>query len=155
MKDKEFDVVLASDVLEHIPPDLRATVVSESLRVARKLAIFGFPCGPLAWQADKSLFNTYVDAGKQPPGWLAEHMESPFPDTELLPAIEGWDVQWIGNESIRFHSWLMRKEMSYRFVLISSFLMRLLPSILEVLLRKADRPPFYRQLAVFTRRETP
>ena len=155
MKDKEFDVVLASDVLEHIPPDLRATVVSESLRVARKLAIFGFPCGPLAWQADKSLFNTYVDAGKQPPGWLAEHMEAPFPDTELLPQMDGWDVQWIGNESIRFHSWLMRKEMSYRFVLVSSFLMRLLPSILEVLLRRADRPPFYRQLAVFSRRETP
>ena len=36
MKDKEFDVVLASDMLEHVPPDLRETVIGECLRVAQK-----------------------------------------------------------------------------------------------------------------------
>src|SRR5271155_5182490 len=41
--DNSFDAVVASDVLEHIPPELRATVISEALRVARKLVIFGFP----------------------------------------------------------------------------------------------------------------
>src|ERR1700677_2167499 len=33
MKDNEFDVVLASDMLEHVPPDLRMTVIGESIRV--------------------------------------------------------------------------------------------------------------------------
>src|SRR5579871_5428492 len=49
MEDNEFDVVVASDVLEHVPPHLRETVISEALRVARKLVVFGFPCGRLAW----------------------------------------------------------------------------------------------------------
>src|ERR1700722_19334912 len=49
VKNNEFDVVLSSDVLEHIPPDQRQAVIDETLRVARKLVIFGFPCGEPAW----------------------------------------------------------------------------------------------------------
>ncbi|WP_158793432.1 class I SAM-dependent methyltransferase [Granulicella sp. L60] len=45
--DKSFDVVLASDMLEHVPPTLRRQVIGEALRVARRLVIFGFPCGRL------------------------------------------------------------------------------------------------------------
>ena len=116
MKDKEFDVVLASDMLEHVPPDLRKTVIGECLRVARKLVIFGFPCGQLAWESDRALFNTYLNAGLPAPGWLAEHMEAPFPDTDCVPGLEGWEIQRIGNESIRFHSWMMAREMSGKFV---------------------------------------
>ena len=52
--DLSFDVVLASDVLEHIPPSLREQVIRESLRVARRLVIFGFPSGKAAHAADES-----------------------------------------------------------------------------------------------------
>lgn len=153
MKDKEFDVVVASDMLEHVPPDQRATVIAECLRVARKLVIFGFPCGPLAWQADQALFNSYVEAKSPPPGWLAEHMEAPFPDLESIPEVDGWEKQRIGNESIPFHSWMMRKEKSMRFIRASQLAMRRAPSLLEPLLRMADRSPFYRQIFVFSRRD--
>lgn len=153
MKDKEFDVVLASDVLEHIPPDLRAKVVQESLRVARKLVIFAFPSGPLAWKSDQSLLNVYVEAGKTPPVWLAEHMEAPFPEIDLFTQIEGWKIETVGNESIRFHFWLMRKEMSYRFVRACQIAMQAAPWLLAPLLRRADRQPFYRQIVVLSRRE--
>ena len=40
-----FAAVVASDVLEHVPPQHRLTVVKEALRVTRKVAIFGFPAG--------------------------------------------------------------------------------------------------------------
>jgi Methyltransferase domain len=153
MKDKEFDVVVASDMLEHVPPDLRATVIGECLRVARKLVIFGFPCGPLAWQADQALFKSYVDAQSTPPEWLAEHMEAPFPDTDSIPEVDGWKTQRIGNESIRFHSWMMEKEKSIRFIHASQLAMRFAPSLVEAFLRKADRSPFYRQIFVFSRRD--
>jgi len=152
MRDKQFDVVVASDVLEHVPPEFRQAVVAESLRVARKLVIFGFPCGQLAWQSDQALFNAYLNAKRSPPPWLAEHMDSPFPGPEIIQQADGWDVQQTGNENIRFHSWLMAKEMtSGRFVRASSIAMRRAPLLLEAMLRKADRSPFYRQIFVLSR----
>lgn len=152
MKDKEFDVVVASDMLEHVPPGLRDTVIGECLRVARKLVIFGFPCGPLAWESDRALLNVYLNAKLTPPEWLAEHMEAPFPDTGSIRAVDGWEIERIGNESIRFHSWMMQREMSSRFVRASWYALRFTPLLVEALLRKADRSPFYRQIFVFSRR---
>jgi hypothetical protein len=153
MKDKEFDVVLASDMLEHVPPELRETVIGECLRVARKLVIFGFPCGPLAWESDRALFNTYIDAKLPPPEWLSEHMEAPFPDVGSVPHVAGWEMQHLGNESIRFHSWMMAREMSARFIRASQLAMRFAPTLLESLLRLSDRSPFYRQIFVFARHD--
>jgi hypothetical protein len=151
MRDRQFDVVVASDVLEHVPPDLRRTVIAEALRVARKLVIFGFPSGQLAWESDRALYNSYVNAKREPPGWLAEHMDAPFPDTQLFEAVDGWNIAWTGNENLRFHAWLMQQEMSYRFVRVSMAAMRAAPSVLEFLLHKADRPPCYRQIVTLFR----
>jgi hypothetical protein len=151
LKDRQFDVVLASDVLEHIPVDLRPAVIQEAMRVARRLVIFGFPSGPLAWQLDRELYGCYVSANRQPPDWLAEHMDAPFPEPQLFAAAEGWKMDWIGNESLRFHAWMMRREMSYRFVRASTAVMRTMPSLLEFLLRKADQPPCYRQIVTLSR----
>ncbi len=151
---KEFDVVLASDVLEHIPPALRKTVIAECLRVARKLVIFGFPCGEQAWESDRALLETYIKANSSPPGWLTEHMEASFPEPELLQQVDGWQVEQVANESISFHAWLMRREMSRNFVRVSSRLMRWFPGLLEFLLKKADREPSYRQIFALRRRES-
>jgi hypothetical protein len=151
MKDHEFDVVVASDVLEHVPPILRENVIRESLRVARKLVIFGFPCGQLAWESDKSLFDTYVRQGRSAPEWLVEHMETTFPGPEVLQDRNGWHTRQIGNESLRFHSWMMRREMSGEFVRASSIAMRTVPFLVEALLGMADHPPFYRQIFVLAR----
>jgi SAM-dependent methyltransferase len=146
--DNDFDVVLASDVLEHVPPDLRKTVIAESLRVARKFAIFGFPCGKFAWEADQALLEVYLKAKVSPPEWLTEHMDAKFPEIDFLKERNGWSIQHQGNENITFHSWLMRMEMSRAFITISSMCMRIAPRLVEALLRKADRPPFYRQIFV-------
>jgi predicted SAM-dependent methyltransferase len=151
--DNEFDVAVASDVLEHIPPDLRKRVIGECLRVARALVIFGFPCGQVAWESDRSLLAAYIQSKMTPPSWLTEHMEAPFPEPELFEEVDDWEIQRIGNESIGFHTWMMRREMSPMFVRLSSVGMRIVPSLLEVLLRKADRNPYYRQIVALRKRE--
>lgn len=151
--DNEFDVAVASDVLEHIPPHLRKTVIGECLRVARKLVIFGFPCGHVAWESDRSLLATYVQSKMKPPNWLTEHMDAPFPEPELFDVVDGWEVKRLGNESIGFHTWMMRREMSPSFVVLSSIAMRIVPFLLEVLLHKADRDPYYRQIFALHKRE--
>lgn len=145
-KDKSFDVVVASDVLEHIPPDLRETVINEAIRVAKQLVIFGFPAGQLAWESDRALLAAYIQKNRTPPEWLTEHMQAPFPDRDAIRDIHGWDIQRFGNESIQYHSWMMRQEMSSMFVRLSRLLMRAAPFAVEYLLRKADHDPCYRQI---------
>jgi hypothetical protein len=154
LPDQSFDVVLASDVLEHIPPDLREKVIHEAMRVARKLVIFGFPCGAPAHDSDRALKQTYLSRNLQVPAWLEEHMEAAFPEPSLFADLPGWQVVQFGNESIRFHTWMMHMEMNKMFLRIASRLVRYAPWLLEPFLRQADAAPFYRQIFVLSRRAT-
>jgi len=149
--DKSFDAVVASDVLEHIPPDLRATVIQEALRVARHLAIFCFPCGTIAHDADRALRELYLRKRIHVPSWLEEHMLASFPDDTPFDNLPGWSVAQTGNENIRFHSWMMRQELRSPFVYASTILLRLAPRLIEALLRFADTAPYYRQIFVLSR----
>jgi hypothetical protein len=148
--DKSFDVVLASDVLEHIPPELRERVIREALRVARRLVIFGFPCGVAAHDADKALKQFYLSNQMEVPMWLEEHMEADFPELSLFRDLPGWKVVQFGNESIRFHTWMMQQETRRLFARITGKLVRVAPPLVEPFLRMADGSPYYRQIFVLT-----
>jgi len=84
--------------------------------VARRLVIFGFPCGAAAHQADEVLRQTYLSRKMQVPVWLEEHMSAGFPSTSLFEGLAAWQVTQFSNESLRFHSWMMRLEMNRLFV---------------------------------------
>lgn len=153
--DGSFDAVVSSDVLEHVPPPKRPHVVSEVLRVARRVAIFGFPCGSAAFDVDRELYLDYRRRGMTPPGWLQEHLLHPFPDGDLfgdLPA--GWKAKVMPNESLNFHKWLMRAEMSRSSDLFFRLALLVVPSIIEHLLIRADREPSYRMIFVLRRSES-
>ena len=150
LTDKSFDVVLASDMLEHIPPALRSQVIGEALRVARKLVIFGFPCGVAAHEADEALKQWYLGERKKVPVWLEEHMEAEFPDPSLFDDLPGWKVVQFGNESVRFHIWLIQQEAHGNFVRITGGLAKWLPWLMEPLVRRADAEPYYRQIFVLS-----
>ncbi len=72
--DGSFPGVVASDVLEHVPPEYRHAVVNESLRVAQKFAVFGFPSGPTAYESDRNLCEYLKEHGIPFFDWLKEHM---------------------------------------------------------------------------------
>jgi hypothetical protein len=143
LADKSYDVVLASDVLEHIPPDLRS-------KVASKLVIFAFPCGPLAHRSDTELKEYYLRKNVPVPEWLEEHMLAIFPESDLFQNLPGWTVTEFGNEKIGFHTWMMHWEFHLNFIRASRILMRYFPSLLEGLLRSADSEPYYRKIIVMT-----
>jgi hypothetical protein len=152
--DKSFDAVVLSDVLEHVPGDLRLCVVREGLRVMRRVAIFGFPSGSEALEYDLKLAEEYTRRGRERPEWLEEHMQyQPFPTKELFGALPNeWDVSGFDNENVVFHNWVMRSEMRRLGLYSFGFLLAFLPCLTEYLLQYADRPPCYRKIMVVRRR---
>jgi hypothetical protein len=147
-----FEAVVASDMLEHVTPHRREAVIWEALRVSRKLAVFGFPCGPQARRVDEKLLEDYKRVDREPPDWLVEHMENPFPVENLFDRLPGgWTARRIGNENVRFHYWMHRKEMRKRWRCLFGLLLNLFPGAVELALRLADREPYYRLIFVVGR----
>jgi hypothetical protein len=154
--DQSFDVVVASDVMEHVPPEGRGALIREVLRVARRVAVFGYPCGEAAFAADKKLGEKYRSRGARFPIWLEEHMRYPFPDEELFREIpEGWQAKVIPNETIEFHYWMMVREMRRPFAWLFRLAVIAAPRLVESLLRRADREPSYRKIFVLTHQRQP
>jgi hypothetical protein len=151
--DRSFDGVVVSDVLEHIPPEQRMIVIREALRVTRKIAIFGFPCGGKALEYDIKLAQVYDRSRQDRPVWLQEHLRyQPFPTAELFEELQyDWRVNSFDNENVVFHNWVMQKEMQPRGIRLFRVLLAALPRVMESLLRRADREPYYRKIVVVQR----
>lgn len=151
--DSSFDAVVASDVLEHVPPALRRQVINEALRVTRKLAVFAFPSGGDAHAADERFLDFHRKHSIPPPPWLQEHMQYPFPEKDLFQGfVGGWTVKSYGNEHLRFHDWVNHGEVSRYWGAVFRACLRFAPRLLEAALRLTDRAPFYRMIVVVTRR---
>lgn len=148
-----FDAVVASDVLEHVPPEGRQTLIREALRVARKVVVIGFPCGQRAYALDQRLWAHYREIKRPVPPWLDEHMAFPFPDESVFKDLDaGWVARSIGNDNLRFHDWLIRRQLSARWSRLFGVIEGIFPGLLEQVLRLADRKPCYRRIFALTRR---
>lgn len=149
---QSFDAVVVSDVIEHIPPDLRATVISEALRVSRAVAVIGFPCGSRALDTDVKLRESYLKRKMVPPVWLDEHVKYPFPEENLFSSVPpGWKARIIPNESLNFHYAMMRMEMYRPLNYLFRAGLRVIPKIMEWFLQRVDVEPSYRKIFVLCR----
>ncbi|MCA1648269.1 MAG: class I SAM-dependent methyltransferase, partial [Chloroflexi bacterium] len=68
--DRAFDVVVAVDLLEHLPPCDRGQAVAEICRVASACAVIACPAGGEALDADRRLARRLRARGQAVPGWL-------------------------------------------------------------------------------------
>ncbi len=103
--DRSFDAVVALDLMEHVPGELRAKALDELGRVAANVTIVGCPCGPAALESDRRLAARYERLRGQAPGWLTEHLENGFPTAAELAAglSPHGDVTCFDNESVGAH----------------------------------------------------
>jgi methyltransferase family protein len=166
-EDASFDLAVAVDLLEHVPPADRATAVSEICRVSRRRAVIACPAGAEALAADARLADRFRAAGRTIPPWLEEHIEHGFPEVaELVAAAQSFGmVSVIGNESIRAHERLVWAENQ----IVPAVATRLACRPLEAMLtssserlragatqalrtvRGGDQPPTYRAIVVVSR----
>lgn len=79
--DRSFEVVLAMDVLEHVPPAARASWIEEAYRVADGLLVVANPFAtPGVEEADRFLFEFIRSRYGYEHGFLAEHLAHGHPD---------------------------------------------------------------------------
>lgn len=150
--DGAFDAVVVSDVMEHVPPIQRKQVVAEVLRVARRVVVFGYPCGRAAFELDRELYHDYKHRNLPPPVWLEEHMLHPFPEEDLLARpLAGWKSRVFPNETLQFHQWMMRREMFRWWDRSFRLALKGMPGLVERALQRVNREPSYRKIFVLTR----
>jgi len=108
-----FEAVVASDVIEHLEPQVRIAAMRELLRVTRCVCVVGFPRGKWASFAEKALVSWYRMLGAAPPPWLEEHLRIGLPSLreqgEMFGAAGG-AVRVEGNENVLCHLVLMVAE---------------------------------------------
>lgn len=78
--DAAFDVVVAADVLEHVPVEERGFFLRELLRVARRRVVFSFP-QPAAAPHEALVLSLLPNHR-----WLQEHRDCGLPDPALVDA---------------------------------------------------------------------
>lgn len=86
--DNAYDIVVAGDVFEHIPIELRCDFIKEINRVAKYFAIVSFPYKTYEHEMAERRTNQYYKyfAGTDYI-WLKEHIENGLPSREKLESI--------------------------------------------------------------------
>lgn len=149
-EDSKFEVVVLSDVLEHLPVNIRKKCLDESIRVAKKLVIVSGPFGKEAAAQDKKLADYSVKKIGSMHHFFADHLKYGLPEvSEIEGYIAGSDkvknfkiVSEYLNLQVR--EWLMKffitkERLGYYFYLKG--LMPIVP-----ILTRLNSKPCYRTL---------
>ncbi len=88
--EREFSVVVALDLLEHLSPAERPRAMSELARVCSRLLVVGCPAGRVAAGSDRLLAAYIALWRRTPPDWLAEHLAQPVPTSADLERPHGF-----------------------------------------------------------------
>jgi len=88
-RDREFDVVLSVDMMEHLPQNFRQKAVFEMIRVAKSKVYISCPRGWLSEIIDKLIAKYYQFTHGSQLGYLNEHQKYGLPIESSL----GGDIQ--------------------------------------------------------------
>lgn len=109
-KNGSFEIVVSSDMLEHVKSTARENVIKELHRVANKMVFLIFPCGNEALESDRRLRKYYESKNRKVPRWLTEHLESSFPlEEDISNVLNKNNFEYIvkNNENLIIHHLIM------------------------------------------------
>ncbi len=150
--DASFDLVIALDVLEHMPRAMRAKAVAEALRVAKKRVYVGCPCGPVAREWEAKVYRRLqeriaawngkpedLEKFKKRFWYLVEHTQNVLPDrgdlVECLKLAGAGRWTLIENESVKVWYWSVTRFLEgshVRWFLITLFYLLFFPVLARV-----------------------
>lgn len=106
--DKQFDTVVSTDVLEHVPPHLKDAFVKECIRVAKDFVIIAAPFDTIGVDEAEHATNDFNKfLFKEGQAWLEEHFEYKKPSLERVVDIArevGYKPYVIGTNNL--YVWL-------------------------------------------------
>jgi len=83
-QDKEFDVVVSVDMLEHLSQSIRQKAIFEMVRVAKSKVYISCPRGWLSEKIDGLISRYYKFTHKSELGYLNEHQEYGLPSESAI-----------------------------------------------------------------------
>ena len=107
--DNSFDLVVSTDVLEHIPLNLKKAFVEECIRVAKDYVIIAAPFNTEGVDHAEHLTNDFnKKLFKQGQSWLEEHFEFTKPEISLVESVikkQKLEYQLIGTNNL--YNWVL------------------------------------------------
>lgn len=148
-----FDVVISSDMLEHLNKKDRENAISEMIRVAKDKVIIGVPCGSEAYKQDQYLDSLYQALKNKRYHFLEEQITLGLPDKkEISDTIfksaklhnKSIKLKIKGNENLGLRQYLMKGWMNSN--IIANLFYRKLMLLFLPLMKNMNQEPVYRQI---------
>ncbi len=155
--DESADLVVSTDMIEHIKQEDRKAAIQEMFRIAKAsgTVYITFPSGQMSAAADKEIFDAYLKKKGLPHTIFQEHLEIGPVDTDSLVTLvqeeaekKGWSVTV--SESTPLSLWIR-----YHYIFtVESFIphlrhfQRLLSKPLFHIYKNAPANPGYRLLVI-------
>lgn len=152
-KSDSFDVVISTDMLEHLEKKDREKAIFEMVRIARKKVFIGVPVGRTALEQDRKLDEYYQKRFGERFLFLEEQISFGLPEKEEIhDIIEGAGIahqkelriKIIGNENLHLREFLMKGWITKNFfmdVFYRKIILLFLP-----FMRYFNKEPSYRQI---------
>lgn len=108
-KDGSFDVVVSSDVFEHIPPTDRNTALLEMLRLSKNFVVLGAPFySKDVKDAEERANDFFAASAGRPHLWLEEHIRNGLPSkSEFETSLQKNGYEFTAVNSNNLHNWLV------------------------------------------------
>ncbi len=103
------DVTVNTDVLEHVPKDMKIPFVEKCLELTKKVAVFSGPFeAPDVTLAEKSIDNLSVKVSGKQQRWLKEHFEFGKPKAKDIEAVlQKQSLPYVCLYSNNINNWLL------------------------------------------------
>lgn len=158
-----YDVVIAVDFLEHLPPGQRTTAISQMLKVAKKLLVIVVPTGELSEKQDLALYSLWKKVMRSDNQFLAEHVRFGLPRAEQVlvtidkslkslgkrAKIKSYPILNLTVRNILMHVWITKSKLIYYLYLKG--LMLFVPALIYANFGNCYRTVFVIELADISR----